>query len=235
MIWFTDEDHGPIRLLKNMEEEDRPREKLLLRGVDALTDAELIALLLNTGTRDTSALDLGRILLKKSAGLNGLAALSIPDLMKIKGIGKAKAITLSAAFELTRRRQRQLDKPQRVLDSASAGKYLLPRLQDLQQEVFYVLFLSRNHSIKAEKMMSMGGLTSTVVDFRLIFKEAISNLSSAIIVAHNHPSGSLEPSNADRELTRRLKESGKILDIPLIDHIIIGMQGYYSFADEGMI
>lgn len=223
----------PNIAIKNWVAEDRPREKMLHKGLASLTDHELLALILSTGTRDLSAVDLARQILKETAGLLSLAACSPEELMKIKGVGKAKAVSIAAAFELGRRRQQLKHRPVRITSSASAGNYLLPRLQDFTHEVFMVLFLSRSHQIKGEKIISIGGVNATVVDLKIIFKEAINQLASSIIVAHNHPSGALTPSEADKEITRRLKETGKLLDILVMDHLIIGDNAFYSFADAG--
>jgi DNA repair protein RadC len=224
-----------LNRIKDLIAEDRPREKLIQKGLSSLSDPELIALLLSTGTREMSAVQLAREVLRETSGLLTLAACSPSELMKIKGIGAAKAVSIAAAFELGRRRQQLQHKPFKIINSASAGNYLMPRLQDFTHEVFFVLFLSRNHQVKSEKILSMGGTTATIVDVKMIFKEAVNQLASSILVAHNHPSGNLTPSQADREITFKIKETGKLLDIALIDHIIIGQDGYFSFADEGLI
>lgn len=221
--------------IKDLIVEDRPREKMIHKGLSSLSDPELIALILSTGTREMSAVQLARQVLKETSGLLTLASCSPSELMKIKGIGEAKAVSIAAAFELGRRRQQLQYKPFRIVNSASAGNYILPRLQDFTHEVFFVLFLSRNHQVKSEKILSVGGTTATIVDLKIIFKEAINQLACSIIVAHNHPSGNLSPSPADREITQRIKETGKMLDITLIDHIIVGSDGFFSFADEGIL
>ena len=225
-------DHRPIN---TWAEEERPREKLLQRGVEALTNIELIALLLATGTRQRTATDLAREVLEASGGLQQLARISVSELMNIRGIGRAKALTLVAAFELGRRKDVIQDVDIRLSSSEVVAQYLLPRLRDKEQEVFYVLFLNRNNTLKAEKEFFRGGVSATVIDTRLIFKEAVHQLASALILAHNHPSGSLSPSQADIEVTRKLSEAGKIFDIQVLDHLIISTQGYYSFADHGMM
>jgi DNA repair protein RadC len=215
--------------------EDRPREKLMQRGIEALTDAELIALLLATGTRNLSAIDLARNLLQETGGLHQLARCNVRELTRIKGIGKAKAIGLVAAFELGRRKNLNAQPEVKVTSSDIVADYLTPKLHDLNQEVFYVLFLNRNNIIKAEKMIFKGGVSATIIDPKLIFREAVHHLASAIIVAHNHPSGNLNPSKSDLETTRKLVEGGKLFDIHVLDHIIISNRGHYSFADHGMI
>lgn len=208
---------------------------MLTRGFSSLTDAELLALILSTGHKQVSAVELCRQVLKESAGLAGLASCSPEQLMRIKGIGQAKALTITAAFELGRRREQIEHKPERILNSTSAGNYLIPKLRDLNHEVFYVLFLARNNAIKAEKLISTGGTSSTIVDVKMIFKEAIQQLCSSVILAHNHPSGGIQPSNADIEITKQMIFCGKMLNIPVVDHIIVGQDKYFSFADEGML
>lgn len=215
--------------------EDRPREKLLERGVASLTSAELIALLLSTGTQRASALDLARDLLAHFGDLPQMARASTSELMQLRGIGKAKAITLIAAFELGRRKL-QVPAPQCKIYSAQAvANYLGPKMADLDQEVFHVLFLNRNNVIKAEKQFFKGGVSATIIDPKLIFREAVHQLCSALILAHNHPSGSLRPSQADLAITRKLVEGAQVFDIQVLDHIILSHQGYYSFADQGQL
>lgn len=233
--------------------EDRPREKLMAQGMENLSDPELLAILLGTGTRKQSAMDLARHLIDTIGGLQALSRCGIRQLTEIKGIGPAKAITLMAAFELGRRKaieeisdsrqalkRTQLEQgyyaqPERlkVSSSEAVANYLIPKMGHLQQEVCYVLFLNRNNEVKSEKLMFMGGVSATIMDIRLIFREAIHQLASAIIVAHNHPSGNLLPSQADIRITEKLSQSGKLFDIVLLDHLIISPKGYYSFADEG--
>ncbi|MEL6674137.1 MAG: DNA repair protein RadC [Bacteroidota bacterium] len=219
--------------IKHWAVEDRPREKLQSRGIDALTDAELIAILLGTGRRDASAIDLGREILVHGQSLKGLARMGIAELTQIRGIGPAKAITLMTAFELGRRKSSEESTDFRINSSASVAQYLQGKMADKEQEVFHVLFLNRNHEIKAERQMFQGGVSATIIDPRIVFREAVQHLASAIIVSHNHPSGNLTPSRADRQITQKLKEAGRLFDIPLLDHLIISHRGYYSFADEG--
>ncbi|MEM6764846.1 MAG: DNA repair protein RadC [Bacteroidota bacterium] len=216
-------------------EEDKPREKLLKRGISSLTDAELLGILFGTGTREVSAIDLGRKVLEEVGNLHQLARTDVRELMKIKGIGKAKAVTLVSAFELARRKGISAAERIKISSSESVANYLSPKLEDLNQEVFYLLFLNRNNEIKAEKMIFQGGVSATVIDPKIVFKEAINHLASAMIVAHNHPSGNLTPSKADHESTRKLVAAGKLFDIHVLDHIIISIKGYYSFADHGLI
>lgn len=212
--------------------EDRPREKLLQRGVEALTDAELVAILLGSGTRSLSAIDLGRAVLDQVGGLDGLARASARQLTRVKGIGPAKAITLVAGFELARRRSAGEERKPSFSSSAAAARYLTPILADKEQEVFYVLFLNRNNEIIAEKTLFHGGVSSTIIDPKIVYREAVQYLASALIVAHNHPSGNAKPSNADREITQKLARAGNLFDITLLDHIIISQNGYFSFAEK---
>jgi DNA repair protein RadC len=213
--------------------EERPREKMQSKGQNAMTDAELLAILLGSGTKEENAIEISRSMIARFGSLSSLAKASTSELKKQKGIGEAKAITIAAAFELGRRKEQDQVKLEKITSSQIAAQYLIPKLCDFQHEVFYVLFLSRNNSIKSEKLISVGGVTATVIDLRIVFKEAIEQLASGIIVAHNHPSGTLYPSESDIKVTEKLKYTGTILEIPLIDHIIVGGGGYYSFADSG--
>lgn len=215
--------------------EDRPREKLLQRGLGALTDAELIAILIGSGSRELSAIGLAKHILEQSGGLTGLARSQVEELTSLKGIGPAKAITIVAAFELGRRKALPQAKKFRINGSDSAAQYLMARLVDESQEIFYVLFLNRNHEIESEKAIFRGGIASTVVDPKLVFREAIHRLASGIIIAHNHPSGNLKPSQADIQITRKLMSGSQLFDIAFLDHLIISHKGYYSFADEGLL
>lgn len=218
-------------------EAERPREKLLTRGRGALSDAELIAILLGSGSREESAVDLGRRILG-TAG-NNLAELSRMDaheLMKIKGVGPAKAVSLLAALELANRRQSTpAEKKARVTSSSDAFNLLKGDLCDAAYESFWMLVLNRANRLLGKVMISEGGFAGTVADPKKIFKMALERKASSIILAHNHPSGNLKPSEADIRLTRKLKSAGEMLDLPVLDHIIAGESGYYSFADEGVI
>lgn len=219
--------------------EDRPREKLIQRGIDALTDAELLAILLGTGVTTSqgrkSALDLARGLLSAQGGLPELARSGLPGLTRTKGIGKAKALTLIAAFELGRRQARQRASGFKATDSASVAAYLKPQLAHLRQEVFWVLYFNRNSELIGEEKLFQGGVSSTIIDTRLVIKQALEQLATAIIVAHNHPSGNLQPSQADRNITQKLESCSQMFDIQLLDHLIISERGYYSFADSGLL
>jgi len=223
--------------IKNWSEEERPREKLLQKTASALTDAELLAILINSGTRQKSALDLAReVLLQAQSNLNELGRLSIEHLQQIKGIGEARAITIAAAMELGRRRQLS-DAVQRenISRSEDAAKIIIPLLKDLNHEAFYVMYLNQAGKLIKYEKLSDGGLTGTIADIRIILKNAILCHSNRIIVAHNHPSGNLLASHADKELTRKLKEAASLMDITLLDHLIIGGNKFLSMADEGFL
>ncbi len=223
--------------IKSWAEEDRPREKMVLKGRSALSDAELIAILLGSGSRNESAVSLAqRILANASNHLQEIGNYSINDLKKFKGVGEAKAITLLAALELGRRRQStEVVKKLQIKCSGDAYQILKPHLTDLHVEEFWVMFLNRANKVLGKQKISSGGLTGTVVDTRVVFKDALEQLATCIILCHNHPSGQIKPSQADIDLTKKLVQSGKIMDIQVVDHLIIGDSGYYSFADEGLL
>lgn len=224
--------------IKSWAEEDRPREKLLLKGKAALSDAELIAILLRTGVQGSSALDIARKMLAKVGGnLNELGKLSVADIRKMeKGLGDTKAITIVAALELGRRRQGSeiREKPQ-IRSSRDSFDYIYPEMADLGHEQFYVLYLNKANRVMAHRQISSGGVAGTVADIKIILRYGIEMLSSAIIAVHNHPSGNLKPSQADIDLTKKLREAARLIDVLLLDHLIIGENRYYSFADEGML
>jgi len=223
--------------MKNWADDEKPREKLIKNGKAALSNAELLALLLTTGSVKQSALDLARAILNRfNHDLNELAKSGIKDLCKISGVGPAKAVTIIAAIELAGRRQ-AMDSRERKTVSSSKDAYGIVRniLEDLNHEEFWILTLNRKNNVIAEYRISEGGLTSTVVDQRKIFKLALDDKSTGIILFHNHPSGNTQPSEADNQLTKRLKDGGKILDISVLDHIIVTQNGYYSYADEGLM
>jgi DNA repair protein RadC len=230
------EDYTSIRI-SALAEEDRPREKLLLRGKTNLSDAELIAILIGSGTRSFSAVDLARHILRSvDNDLAQLARMSVNDLKKFKGIGEAKAISIVSALELGRRRK-DAEPQKKVKIGCSGDVYELMRteLMDESIEYFYALFLSRNNQVIKKQLISQGGTSATIADPKLIFKYAMEYLSSAIILVHNHPSGNLKPSSSDISLTKKLTLVGKNLELPVLDHVIFTDLGYFSFADEGMI
>ncbi len=223
--------------IKNWAIDDRPREKLFTKGASALSDSELLAILINTGSKSKSAVELAKeVLTLGKNNLNELGKLSVNDFMKIKGIGEAKAITLSAALELGRRRQASLSLLKSVIKSSNdIAEYLRITLKDNQSEVFAVVFLNRANKINNFEIISKGGITGTVADPRVILKKALEADATSIVLCHNHPSGNLRPSKADEELTAKIKEAAKYFDIRVMDHIIVSEDGYYSFADEGML
>jgi DNA repair protein RadC len=225
-----------LRIL-SWAEEDRPREKLLIKGKAALSDAELIAVLIGSGTTELSAVDLAKLILHQvNNNLNELAGLSVADLMKFKGIGEARAISIVSALELGRRRKysEPVKKP-KITSSNDAYDVLKPELLDQRQEEFWILLLNRANLVIRKIRISTGGVSGTVADPKLIFKHAMDNLASGIILAHNHPSGHLNPSDADMKLTKKLRDAGVLIDIPILDHIIFSNTGYLSFADEGLL
>lgn len=217
--------------------DDRPREKLLTNGLSALSNSELLSILINTGNRNQSALDLAKEILKLSGdNLSELGKLSVFDLQKIKGIGEAKATMIAAALEIGRRREicTPIDRVC-VRKSSEIANYLKVLLKDYNYEVFAVIFLNRANKIKHFEIMSRGGITGTVADPRLILKKALEKDATSIVLSHNHPSGNLIPSRADEEITRKIKLAAAYFDIQVIDHIIVSEDGYYSFADEGVM
>lgn len=223
--------------IKFWAEDDQPREKLQLKGKSVLSDAELIAILLRSGNHQLSALSLAQqILTKTSNNLNDLAKFSFKDLMNIPGIGAAKASSIIAAFELGRRRKELAPLKRRsIRSSRDAFDYVKDVFYDLPHEEFWMVVLSRSNDILCRKKISQGGVSGTVADNKLIFKHAIQELGSSIIVMHNHPSGNLKPSKADESLTKKIKEGASNLDIALLDHLIIHNEAYFSFADEGLL
>ena len=223
--------------IKSWALDDRPREKLLAKGKASLSDAELIAILIGSGNRQESAVSLSKRILQSVTGnINELAKLSVEKLMTFKGIGEAKAISIITALELGKRRQLEtaLEKP-KITSSKDGYNLMQPIIGDLEHEEFWVLFLNNSNKVLAKNQISKGGLTATVVDVRLLFKRALELASVGIIVCHNHPSGKLQPSNADKQLTQKIKEAGNTLDIKLLDHLIITEKAYFSFADEGVL
>jgi len=233
---MPENEYAVSRKILSWAEDDRPREKMLLKGNGALSDAELIAILIGSGTVDLSAVDVAKLILQKANNnLNELAKLSLKDLMKIKGIGQAKAISIAAALELGRRRKdaEAVVRP-KITCSRDAYDQIKPHLWDLPHEEFWILLLSRSNEVIRPVQISQGGVSGTVADPKLIFKQAIEHLASSIILIHNHPSGNLTPSQADKDLTKRLKEAGRLLDTPVLDHLIFTDTHYFSFADEGL-
>jgi DNA repair protein RadC len=227
--------------IKSWAVEDRPREKLLLKGKQALSESELIAILLRTGTKEFTAVDVAKKLMNKVGNdLNALAKLSVKDILgikELKGIGETKAITIVAALELGRRRQSSVAREiPKISSSRDAFEVLYPFLADKPHEEFWIMLLNRgNKVIGMPEKVSSGGLTGTVADVRMIFEQAIKSKATSIMLCHNHPSGNLSPSQMDIDLTKKLVKAGETLDIKVLDHLIIGENQYYSFADEGLM
>ncbi|MBN2215190.1 MAG: DNA repair protein RadC [Bacteroidales bacterium] len=223
--------------IKNWALEDRPREKLLLQGARALSDAELIAILLRSGTHEMSAVDLGRQLLQRAGNkLNNLGKLTVKDLMKHKGIGAAKAVSIVAALELGKRRKLEENNTgQSIKSSKDVYEIFEPLIADLPHEEFWILLLNRSNRIIGKSKISQGGVAGTVIDTKLIMKTAIENLASSIILCHNHPSGNLNPSGSDIEITSKISTAANCLDVKLLDHVIVTDHSYYSFLDEGKL
>jgi len=223
--------------IKKWAKDDRPREKLLNQGPSRLSDSELLAILLNHGTKDKTAIDLGREIMQLGKNnLNELGKLTVKELMRIKGVGEAKAIAIAAALEIGRRRQAgsYLQKPI-MSTSRDFANYLQTIFQDHSREIFAVAFLNQANKINHIETVSEGGITGTIADPRIILKKALEENAVSLILCHNHPSGSLKPSRQDEEITQKIKEAAKYFDIKVLDHIIVSDTGYFSFADEGIL
>lgn len=227
----------PSTSIKNWAVDDRPREKLLLKGVAVLSDSELLAILINNGSKEKSAVELAKEVLHLGGhNLNELGKLSLKELQKIKGIGIAKAITIAAALEIGRRRHASAALEKTVIKtSGDIAQYLRTSIKDFNYEVFAVLFLNKANKINHFEIISRGGLTGTVADPRIILKIALEQEATSIILCHNHPSGNLKPSKADEELTQKIKTAAHYLDILVMDHLIVSEEGYYSFSDGGLL
>lgn len=223
--------------LKYRKEDEQPREKLMHKGASTLSDAELLAILILSGTKERSAIDLARDILRQAHdNLNELGRLSLKELQQTKGIGEARAITIAAALELGRRRQINEGLQRETIQSSKeAASIIIPLLRDLNHEAFCTLYLNQSCKLIKHEIISMGGITGTVADLRVILKHALLHNASRIIVAHNHPSGSVQPSNADKTLTKKIRESAALMDITLVDHLIIGDNLFFSFNDEGLM
>ena len=227
----------PLTSIKNWAIDDRPREKLQTKGAAVLSDSELLAILINNGHKEKSAVDIAKDVLKMGENnLNELGKLTLKELQKIKGIGIAKAITIAAALELGRRRQASDALEKTVIrTSGNIAQYLRATIKDFSYEVFAVIFLNKANKINHFEIISRGGITGTVADPRIILKIALEQGATSIILCHNHPSGNLKPSRADEELTQKIKIAARYLDIAVIDHVIVSEDGYYSFADDGLL
>jgi DNA repair protein RadC len=219
--------------IKQWAEDDRPREKLASIGAEYLSQAELLAIIINNGSKEKSALDLAKEILSLAKNnLDELGKLTITDLQKIKGIGQAKAIAIAAALEIGRRRSQETAfEKDKIGTYKDASSYLRIKLKDYKQEVFAVMYLNNALKILDFRIISRGGIVSTVVDTRLVFQPALELGATCIIICHNHPSGSLQPSEQDIKLTEKIKQAGRLLDIKMLDHVIVSDEGYYSFED----
>lgn len=224
--------------IKDWAVDDQPRKKLMQKGAAVLSNSELLAILINTGIPNKSALDVAKELLQAADNdLMKLAGLSVQEIanMRIKGLGEAKSIHIAAALELGIRRNAWDKKKDTINKSGDIAEYLRANFEFLQQEIFVVVFLNRGNKVMHHQIVSEGGLTGTVADPRVILKKALEYNATSLILCHNHPSGSLRPSRADEILTQKIKQAAMLLDIQLMDHIIVSSEGYFSFADEGMM
>ena len=222
--------------IRSWSEDDKPREKLMLKGKSALSDAELIAILIGSGSRNESAVDLSkRILASVDNNLNALGKMSISQLMNFKGIGEAKAISIIAALELGRRRRAEdAVELTKITSSKMIFEIMQPVIGELPHEEFWIIYLNNSNKVISKSQLSKGGITGTLVDVRLVFKTALEMGATALILCHNHPSGTLVPSDADKQITRKLKLAGESLEIKVLDHLIVTETSYFSFADEGI-
>ena len=223
--------------IKFLAQDDRPREKFLLKGKQAVSDSELLAIIMGSGNRDESAVDLARrILASVDNNWNQLSDLSLDALMNFKGVGEAKAITIAAALEIGRRKSIHSipEKPQ-ITSSNVAYQIIQPYLSDLKTEEFWCIYLNQSNKVIHLEKLTQGGINQSVVDVRILFKIGLEKYATAIIVAHNHPSGSLNPSNEDKNITKKILEGGQLLNITLLDHLIITQSDYFSFADKNML
>lgn len=223
--------------IKFLAEDDRPREKFLLKGKSALSDSELLAIILGSGNNEDSAVELARkILASVDYNWQKLSKLSIKDLMKFKGIGEAKAISVAAALEIGRRKAAQeIPEKEKVTSVNDLYKIFSQYLSDLQTEEFWAIFLDQKNHVIYKTQISKGGISGTLVDVRVIFRIAIEHFATSVVVAHNHPTGNLTPSQPDISITRRIKEAGELLDIKLLDHLIIGENSFFSFSEQGLL
>ena len=223
--------------IKDWAVEDRPREKLIKNGVSVLSDAEIIALLIGSGNKNETAVELSKRILKGvDNNLNEMGKLTLYDLQRYKGIGEAKAITIAAALELGKRRKLSgIMNKKRITASREVFERFQPKLMDLPHEEFWVMYLNRANIIIDEQKISQGGVSGTVTDVKIILKQALEKLASGIVLCHNHPSGNIKPSKADTNITQKLKNASAYLDIQVLDHIIVGDNYYYSYADEGLL
>ena len=222
--------------ITNWSEDDKPREKLMFKGKSVLSDAELIAILIGSGSRSESAVDLSkRILASVDNNLNALGKLSLSQLIQFKGIGEAKAISIIAALELGRRRRGEdAVELKKITSSKIIFEIMQPIIGELPHEEFWIIYMNNSNKVIAKSQLSKGGITGTLVDVRIVFKTALEMGATALILCHNHPSGTLIPSDADKQITRKLKLAGDSLEIKVLDHLIVTETSYFSFADEGI-
>ena len=223
--------------IKNWAQDDRPREKLLLKGRNSLSDSELLAIIMGSGSRNESAVELAKkILASVGNNWNNLSTLTVKDLCKFKGIGEAKAISIITALEIGRRKAAQAlaDKP-KIRSSRDTFVIFQSLMGDITTEEFWVLFLNQANFVIRKEQISKGGISQTAVDIRIILKIALEEMATGIILGHNHPSGNLKPSDSDKQITRKIKEAATMMDIDLLDHLIVTQKSYFSFADEGML
>ena len=244
MNYINDLDSSKSIPITQWAEEDRPREKMLAHGKKSLTDSELIAILLRTGIKGASAIDLAKKSLQQSNNrLSDLARMEITDLQKYnKGLGMAKSVTILAALELGNRMLKEVNENQEhiIKNSDDLFHYIAPTIMDLPTEEFWAVYLNQRNKVIWKQRIGMGGITQTTVDLRVIFRAALEHNAVAVAVAHNHPSGNLRPSQADKELTQRISDAGKILSVKLIEHLVVGIlpegkPGYYSFTESGLL
>ncbi len=230
-------ENKPSFSIKNWSEDDRPREKLLQKGKNILSNAELIAILIGSGSRDESAVALSkRILNSVKDNLNELGKLTVSDLIKFKGIGEAKAVSIVAALELGRRRRgEEALERKKITSSSSVFEIMQPIIGELPHEEFWIIYLNNSNKIIQKSQLSKGGITGTMVDIRLVLKTALQLGAVSLILTHNHPSGTLKPSQADKNITQKLKVASESLDIKVLDHLIITEKAYFSFADENLL
>ena len=223
--------------IKFLAEDDRPREKFMLKGKNALSDSELLAIIMRNGSREETAVELARSILNSvDNNWHNLSKLMIQDLMKFKGVGEVKAIEISTALEIGRRRAAQeTPEKEKISESADIFRVLHPFLSDLQTEEFWAIFLNQKNKILHKTRLTSGGISQSLVDIRILFKMALEHFSVGIIIAHNHPSGSVKPSQEDLNITKKINEAAKIMNIALLDHVIIAQNSYFSFADEDLL
>lgn len=222
--------------IKLLAKDDQPREKFLLKGKDSLSDAELLAIIIGSGNKKETVIDLSRKILKDyNYNWHELSKATLNDLMKYNGIGEAKAIAIATTLEIGRRRASQNTlQRKKITGSRDAFEVFHPFLSDLPTEEFWAIYLNQNNKILSTLRLTKGGIAESLVDIRILFKKALELSATAIIIAHNHPSGSLMPSQADKNITKKVQDAGTLMNIKLLDHLIITQKDYFSFNDEGL-